>query len=153
MNVAKIRPLSIWLLCVPCTSRSFLHTFMKLVANIHLIFQQYLDHIKFYSFIRKMDRIVWMVCVPVPGTTTNTNIRKTSGCCTNHEQCALAASHFPENADNSSPQRICNSHAIAHLDFEIIWKWTNISFWTVILYLNFWIFWFGLGYLSKSNTM
>ena len=67
-----------------------------------------------------MDRIVWMVCVPVQGTTSNTNIRKTSGCCTNHEQCALAASHFPENADNSSPQRICNSHAIAHLDFEII---------------------------------
>ena len=31
-----------------------------------------------------------MVCV-APGPGTNTNIRKTSGCCTNHEQCALAA--------------------------------------------------------------
>ena len=33
---------------------------------------------------------------------------------------ACACSSFPENADNSLPQRICNSHAIAHLDFEMI---------------------------------
>lgn len=60
-----------------------------------------------------------------------TNTMLQSVCCSERclQDCSQSnimctCSRFPENADNSSPQRICNSHAIAHLDFEMIWKWT-----------------------------